>query len=283
MKKNWLALVSILLNVVLVVLVVRLNTSLAETKRQLTDRIDWMEQQVERIPGDIYQLTKEALKTAAKQVADYEVQPTGIDAEKRVLTADVVLTLKEWQADTRVTLEADVGGRQTEAEIPVENGICRGSIEIPVNQSCEVFLNASITSGGATVREELGGWSDVSMLLPIRVDGSGGSVPYYENGSVVVGSYTAYLCDPKGQPVENIGARYRLYVNDELVIEDEQCHNWTYPCEPDAVYHLTLACEDAFGLGYEFTLLRGICDENESENASSSMVGNHSDLVLTWN
>lgn len=281
MKKNWIAVLSLALNVLLVAQLVVLGGKLETAERNLRNQINDVESALQVSVYNIERRVQSGIEEASKKILDYELQPVGIDKEAQTLEADIVLRLREWSEDTTVQLIAVVG-RDTFITLLPANGLgnCVRQISIPLNQQTEVKLQAVITSGDTTTREELGGWGDISMLLPIRMDGGGGSVPYYENGSLVVGSYMAYLCDPKGQPVENIGARYRLYVNDELVMEDEQCYNWTYPCEPDALYRLTLACEDAFGLGYEFTLLQGRCDGAEDGYVMNS--GGEA-LVLTWN
>jgi len=91
-------------------------------------------------------------------------------AENRTLEANVVVRLREWSEDSTVEMTAVVGRETFITLLPVKgDGICKGQMSFPVNQESEVKLSASVHSGGVTVRENLGSWSDISMLLPIRL------------------------------------------------------------------------------------------------------------------
>lgn len=61
-------------------------------------------------------------------------------------------------------------------------GIFSGQIFLPVEGNNEVFLCTQISGGGLTTKEELGGWGDLSMLLPLQNSGGGWSGPEYRDG-----------------------------------------------------------------------------------------------------
>lgn len=49
-----------------------------------------------------------------------------------------------------------------------------------------IFLSTQITGGGITQKEDIGGWGNLSMLLPLQNYGDGWSGPKYRDG--VMGS-----------------------------------------------------------------------------------------------
>lgn len=285
MKKNWIAVLSLALNVVLVVQLVILGGKLETAERNLRNQMDGMESALQAEVYHIEQRVEQAVREATKLVLDYELQPVGIDKEAQTLEADIVLRLKEWSEDTTVELIAVVG-RDTFITLLPANGLgnCIGQISVPMNQQTEVKLQAAITSGGVTTREEPGGWGDISMLLPVQMLSWGGSVPVYQFGTLIIDHYEGHLEDQNGQAIEGINTRYRLYVNEQMVREEAQCENWEYPCKLGDEIKLTLACEDEFGLGYEFLLYTGNCVENGNTQEMAGEVGMGSvSPVLTWN
>lgn len=282
MKKNWIAVLSLALNVVLVVQLVILGGKLETAERNLRNQMDGMESALQAEVYHIEQRVEQAAREAAKLVLDYELQPVGIDKETQTLEADIVLRLKEWSRDTTVELIATVG-RDTFVTLLPANGLgnCIGRISVPMNQQTEVKLQAAITSGGVTTREELGGWGDISMLLPIQMNSWGGSVPRFQNGTLLVDQYEGCLEDPDGQIVEGINTCYRLYVNGRMVREEALCQRWEHPCKLGDEIRITLSCQDEFGLGYEFILYEGLCEE-ETQYAAEAGTGSVSP-ILTWN
>ena len=283
MKKNWMQLLSLLLSVVLLVLLFKQNQTIKDLQSSLQNvenRMYDLEDEVRGISGDVTR----AVEEAANPIQNWEVQPKGIDKENQRLLADVALELKSWQEDTVVHLETVVGADQHILALPVNSvGTCSGVMQFPVNEQCEVTLAAVVTSGGVTTRTDLGGWGDISMLLPVQMHSWGGSVPTYQDGKLLIGQYEGSLEDPNGQAIAGINTRYRLYVNDALVREEAECVNWEQACATGDQVKLTLACEDEFGLGYEFLLYAGKCEESGELNEAAAEAGSGGSVpVLNW-
>lgn len=207
------------------------------------------------------------LEQGAELIAGYELQPAGIDAERKTLLADMVLTLRQWTADTSVELHVFVGEEWTYSFPAVESGVCRGRVELPIENSESLRMVASVTSGGVTTREEVGSWWDIASLLPVQLSGFGGATPRYEDGMVQLHHYQADLFD--GQDRYGIRVRepeFRMYLNDIPVqtqpgTEQEdgglvqyECLIEPMTCEPGDTFRMTFTCRDEFGLAYEFTL-----------------------------
>lgn len=283
MKKNWMQMLSLLLSIVLLVVLFKQNQTVEDLRRSLQsveNRMYDLEDEVRGISGEVTR----AVEEAANPILNWEVQPGGIDKENQRLLADVVLELKTWQEDTVVNLETEVGPDRHSLTMPVDDvGSCSGTMLFPVNEQCEVKLAAVITGGGESQRVDLGGWEDISMLLPLQMRSWGGSVPTYQYGKLLIGQYEGSLEDPNGQAIAGINTRYRLYVNDALVREEAECVNWEQACAAGDQVKLTLVCEDDFGLGYEFLLYTGVCEESGELNEAAAEAGSGGSVpVLNW-
>lgn len=284
MKKNWIAVLSLALNVLLVAQLVVFGGKLETTERNLRNQINDVESALQASVYNIERRVQSGIEEASKKILDYELQPVGIDKEAQTLEADIVLRLREWSEDTTVQLIAVVG-RDTFITLLPANvlGNCVGQISIPLNQQTEVKLQAVITSGSTTTREELGGWGDISMLLPIQVNSWGGSVPRFQNGTLLIDQYEGCLENPDGQIVEGINTCYRLYVNGRMVREEELCQGWEHPCKLGDEIRITLSCQDEFGLGYEFVLYEGVCIEDGNTQDAAEVGSGSVSPILTWN
>lgn len=283
MKQTILQIATLLLCAVLLVVTIGQGRKLEEYRRQtgyeLTNQYNSLQNEMHNIASSVEQKIAEG----AKLVADYGLEPTGLDQATRSLLADVSVTLKEWRADTEVTLLATVG--EKEVSLPMTgdgNGKFTGALAFPVEQQEMIALTATVTSDGMTRREELGGWSEVSMLLPVQMRSWGGSSPVYEDGLLTIGQHDGDLEGRDGVPVKVSDVCYRLYVNGEKVKEEDRCENWLQECAGDDEVRLTLFCRDEYGLGYEFTMMEFLCDEN-ADGGTGSIAGYGTvSPLLTW-
>ena len=302
MKKNWMQLLSLLMSVVLLALLVRQSQTVEDLRRSLQsveNRMYDLEDEVRGISGDVTR----AVEEAANPIQNWEVQPAGIDKENQRLLANVVLELKTWQEDTVVHLETVVGADQHILALPVNSvGTCSGVMQFPVNEQCEVRLAAVITGGGESRRVDLGGWGDISMLLPLQSDGGGWSGPEYRDGvlsSQFNVSVTGWDYQQPGQINE---PKFQVYRNGELVqtiaaaidpysgssngicyTVDTKDYRWSLECDEGDTIGIRFLCQDEYGLGYDFLFanwtVEGETPENVSEAGAMSGLG---DLELTW-
>ena len=119
MKKNWIALVSLALNLVLVALVLwqgsRLDTleqDLWNVQANLLDRQDQVMDEVDALREDV--------REGERLIADWSLEPAGLDSETQSLLAEVVLQLRQWGADTSVKLTILTPAGETVQTIPAD-------------------------------------------------------------------------------------------------------------------------------------------------------------------
>ena len=274
MKKNWLALVSIALNIVLIIMVLGMQSSLEGQIRRLSSDVGNIEHHVETTVGNVSNRIKMAVEEATKQIKDYELIPTGIDKETQEFQANLLVNLNQWQEDTIVVLEATMGPEKHMIALPVGNGTCISPISLPLEQLTEIELEAIVTSGGVSRREYLGSWMDISMLLPIQRNSWGGSMPDYTDGQVIMNYFDTSVCDQNNPERAVKAPGFRVYLNDKLVLSPTatagfDVNSYSYECEPWALdagvgdeVKLTFICEDEYGLGYEFVMQKWVIEEN---------------------
>ena len=270
MKKNWFAVVSILLNVVLLAAVVYLGGKLEETQRVMRDDIQRTEDHIHTSISHIERNVENAIKEATKLVADYTMEPVGIDAKNHTVEMKIDLQLRKWSADACVDVEVISGANTYLKRLPIdETGSCSGNLIFPVEDSGEVKLAAAITTNGVTTHEELDGWGDIAQMLPIQYTGGGGAWPMYREGMLSVDTYHAFLNGGGRWEITVEEPEFRIYLNDRLektVPVDTQLdglqsehrifmeQQLLVPCEPGDTVRMTIACKDHLGLGYEFNL-----------------------------
>lgn len=302
MKKNGLQIVSLLLSIVLLVLVFRQNQTIEDLRRSLQsveNRMYDLEDDVRGISGDVTR----AMEEAANPILNWEVQPAGIDTENQWLLANVVLELKNWQEDTIVNLETVVGADMHILVLPVNSiGSCSGMMQVPVNEQCEVRLAAVITGGGESQRVDLGGWGDISMLLPLQANGGGWSGPEYRDGVLSSQFHVTIEGHDDQKPGLVREPEFQIYRNGKLaqtfgaVIDpgagasngvcytvDTEDYRWSLGCDEGDTIEIRFLCQDEYGLGYDFLfgnwMVEGETPENVSEAGAMSGLG---DLRLTW-
>ena len=180
------------------------------------------------------------------------------------LLTEVSLTLKEWRADTEVWLTAHQGsGTQI---VTLENaGTGNFSGPLPVSLAGEALrLEVRVSNDGTSRQEELGGWMDLAMLLPLRISSSGYSGPEYQNGIFFLDDYVLSLVGRGGEPAAAEEPVYFLQRNGVTVWEAEAAApeengystggTAEAECQTGDTMALFFACRDAEGLRYTFPL-----------------------------
>jgi len=279
MKKNWFALVSIVLNIVLLAYVVYLGGELEGVERALRNDIQRTEDHIYTSISYIERNVENAIEEATKLVTEYTMEPVGIDAENHALVMNVRLQLRQWSTDTMVDVIVAAGANTYIKRMPVDTtGSCSGNLIFTVEDSSEVKLAAAITMNGVTTREDLGGWDDIAQMLPIQFAAWGGEVPDYKEGMVSLEQLQIFLNGGSRWEITVKEPEFRIYINDRLekavsvdtqqdgpqiehqILMEQQL---LVPCDPGDTVRMTIACKDDLGLGYEFNLdIWGVPEED---------------------
>ena len=275
MEKRWIPVASLVLNALLLVLLLfqggRLSALEAAANEGLSRTGDLLSD-VTRLRDEVDALQTQ-LRDGEKMIADWSLEPMGLDMEERTLLADVVLQLKEWGADSAVDLTVSTSGAETTQDLAVdETGACQGQIAIPLDGNPEMILAAQVTSGGVTAREDLGIWYDIAALLPLRQRGTSFSGPGYLGG--VLTSQVDVCIETEGQ-ARVVDPAFRIYLNGDLAEEipaeisqgASSSAGDTYApatpeqkleaaCMPEDTVAVAFFCRDNYGLGYEFAVAK---------------------------
>jgi len=302
MKKNWMQVVTLCLCGILMAVTLVQGKQLNEIQRQMDDRMDNLRDSVEREIRNISNDIERELEEADKVVAEYALEPQGIDKETRSLQATAAVTLKEWYDDTEIVLLAKVGGN--ELSLPMEsagNGSYASRISLPLEGNNEVFLDALVTGGGLTKKETLGGWGDISMLLPLQNSGGGWGGPEYRDG-VMSSQFHITIRGENGTPAPVQNPQFLTFKNGDLAqtqeaIEDPyagasdgRCYTvdtenyeWSVACDVGDVIEVRFRCEDEFGLGYDFLFQTWVAEGETADNqASAGGQSGSASLELYW-
>ena len=302
MKKNWIPIVSLVLNVVLLVSVIGLVGKLERTEENLRGWIGHVESEVQESTETVMRRVEHILEDSGKQVAEFAVEPIGIDAENHALEVNLRLNLRRWSADTTVTVEVTAGTDALRKVLPIDaTGNCSGTVSVPMETGTEIRLTADVTTNGVTTREELGGWGDISMLLPLQNDGGGWSGPEYRDG-VLSSQFNMWLRGQNGMPGPIQNPEFKIYKNGVLTqtlaavtdpyagVSDGACYTvdtedyrWSLACDPGDVIEIRFLCQDEYGLGYDFLFANWTVEEETPENVSGAgAMSGFGDLELTW-
>lgn len=176
MKKNWMQIGTLCLCGILLAVTVVQGKQLSEFQRRMENQMDHLRNDVEHEIQNISSNIERELEEANRVVAEYVLEPNGIDKETRSLQAVASVTLKEWYADTEIRLLTRIG--DDELSLPMTsngNGSYTSQLSLPLEGNYEVFLDALVTGGGLTKKEALHAWGEISMMLPIRNSGGGWS------------------------------------------------------------------------------------------------------------
>lgn len=292
MKNNWIQYLSFALCVVMLIIIIVQGKKLDEYQIQVNSQIQSLKMSVNDDIQSIRYYIDNQLENADKLVSSYKLKPSGIDKDDHCLKGEVSVSLKEWYEDTEVELIATVGQQNVNVNMNGDGtGSFIGQISLPVEGNNEVFLCTQISGGGLTKKEELGGWGDLSMLLPLQNSGGGWSGPEYRDGvmsaqfSVSIRGFEGGMLkvyeDPDG-PASVQNPEFHVYKNGKLEqtlpaiagfpedniriaagLEPESHaesseitysvgNEWSIECETGDVIDIHFVCLDEYGLGYDF-------------------------------
>lgn len=312
MKNNWIQYLSIILCAVMVVIVVVQGRKLDAYQRQMDAQMESLKWSVNDDIQSLRYYIDSQLEKAEKIVSSYELTPSEIDKDNQCLNAEVTVSLKEWYEDTRVELIATLDQQKINVDMNGDGtGIFRGEISLPIEGDMPIYLSTQITGGGITQKEDIGGWSNLSMLLPLQNGGGGWSGPEYRDGvmssqfSISIrgfGNEMLQVYEEHGIPVSVQNPEFHVYKNGELEqrlpaiasspedniriaagLEPEMRaqiseirysvgDDWNIKCEVGDVIDIHFVCQDNYGLGYDFFLQSWKVQSDDQDNYSSGDV-----------
>ena len=273
MKEKWFQILSLALNVVLLIALLMTRAELVDTQTILKSQLDGIAWRLSDMDNQITDLSAKQ-REQTENLADFSLEPTGLDPENHTLQADMKVTLRRWTADTEVTLLVTRNGQTTEQPMSGSGGVITAPVSLPVEDTGEVSFAANITDGGQTSREEIAGYSDIAMLLPLVSIGNGSVTgPSYEKETACmeidfdVGlekQYGAEAVNPvfqirkNGKAVQEVSAKISEQVPSNNPPEDYYApdtaeNKLEIPCQPSDTVEIHLLCRDSFGLAYDFT------------------------------
>lgn len=271
MKKNWLQILSLALNVTLLITLLVTRAELVNTRTILKSNLDGIAWRLSDMDDWITNLSAKQ-REQTEDLSDFSFEPTGLDPESHTLQADMSITLRRWTADTEVALLITQNGQTAELPMTGTDGVFATPVGLPVEDTGEVSFAANITAGGQTSREEVTSYSDLAMLLPLTNDGSGYGDPTYRGGSLqlqydlgVRKQYGTEVVAPVFQVLKNGETVQTLPVkiSESTVSSDPDVVYYTpasenggiaVSCQPEDTVELHLLCRDSFGLSYDFTV-----------------------------
>ena len=270
MKKNWLQILSLALNVALLITLLVTRAELVNTRTVLKSNLDGIAWRLSDMDDRITNLSAKQ-REQTEDLSDFSFEPTGLDPESHTLQADMSITLRRWTADTEVALLITQNGQTAELPMTGTDGVFATPVGLPVEDTGEVSFAANITAGGQTSREEVTSYSDLAVLLPLSNDSSGYGDPTYRGGSFQL-QYDLGIRKQYGTEV--IAPVFQVLKNGETVQTlPAKISESTFSGDPDVVYYtpasenggiavscqpkdtieLHLLCRDSFGLSYDFT------------------------------
>ena len=273
MKGKWFQIVSLALNAVLLIALLMTRAELVDTQTILKSQLDGIAWRLSDMDDRITNLSAKQ-REQTENLADFSLEPTGLDPESHTLQADMSITLRRWTADTEVALAVTRNGQTTELPMSGSGGVFTAPVSLPVEDTGEVSFAANITDGGQTSREEIAGYSDIAMLLPLVSLGNGSVAgPSYEKETACmeidfdVGlekQYGAEAVNPvfqirkNGKAVQEVSAKISEQVPSNNPPEDYYApdtaeNKLEIPCQPSDTVEIHLLCRDSFGLAYDFT------------------------------
>lgn len=273
MKEKRFQNLSLALNAVLLIALFTIRAELVDKQTILKSKLDDIAYRLSDMDDRITNLSAKQ-REQTEDLSDFSFEPTGLDPESHTLQADMSITLRRWTADTEVTLLVTRNGQTTEQPMSGSGGVFTVPVELPVEQTGEVSFAVNITAGGQTSREEVTGYSDLAMLLPLVSIGNGSVTgPSYEKETACmeidfdVGlekQYGAEAVNPvfqirkNGKAVQEVSAKISEQVPSNNPPEDYYApdtaeNKLEIPCQPSDTVEIHLLCRDSFGLAYDFT------------------------------
>ena len=275
MKKNWLQILSLALNVALLITLLVTRAELVNTRTILKSNLDGIAWRLSDMDDRITNLSAKQ-REQTEDLSDFSFEPTGLDPESHTLQADMSITLRRWTADTEVALLITQNGQTAELPMTGTDGVFATPVGLPVGlpveDTGEVSFAANITAGGQTSREEVTSYSDLAVLLPLSNDSSGYGDPTYRGGSFqlqydlgIRKQYGTEVIDPvfqvlkNGETVQTLPAKISesTFSGDPDVVyytPASENGGFAVSCQPEDTVELHLLCRDSFGLSYDFTV-----------------------------
>ena len=271
MKKNWLQILSLALNVALLITLLVTRAELVNTRTILKSNLGGIAWRFSDMDDRITNLSAKQ-REQTEDLSDFSFEPTGLDPESHTLQADMSITLRRWTADTEVALLITQNGQTAELPMTGTDGVFATPVGLPVEDTGEVSFAANITAGGQTSREEVTSYSDLAVLLPLSNDSSGYGDPTYRGGSFqlqydlgIRKQYGTEVIDPvfqvlkNGEPVQPLPAKIsesNFSGDPDVVYYNLASENGgiAVSCQPEDTVELHLLCRDSFGLSYDFTV-----------------------------
>ncbi len=271
MKKNWLQILSLALNVALLITLLVTRAELVNTRTILKSNLDGIAWRLSDMDDRITNLSAKQ-REQTEDLSDFSFEPTGLDPESHTLQADMSITLRRWTADTEVALLITQNGQTAELPMTGTDGVFATPVGLPVEDTGEVSFAANITAGGQTSREEVTSYSDLAVLLPLSNDSSGYGDPTYRGGSFqlqydlgIRKQYGTEVIDPvfqvlkNGETVQTLPAKISesTFSGDPDVVyytPDTADERLEISCQPSDTVEIHLLCKDSFGLSYDFTV-----------------------------
>ena len=298
MEKRWIPVVSLVLNVFLLVLLLLQGSRLEQLGRSTANDVASTMTQVRRIWEQVDALQTQ-LWEGEKLIADYSLEPTGLDMEAHALLADVALQLKEWGADTSAVLQVELAGDRIAFPMTAAgDGVFTASVSLPVEQKEDTVpvLTLLAETGGVTVREDVDNIPRTFDLMPVARGVSGGGSLRWRDGQLLLPSgfsFTPYDFADNNITVQE--PQFRLYRNGEMVLKEEAVHRarnhriphcyylretnedgrgQEIPVEgvPGDIILLTFSCRDEYGLEYEFYIEGWEIGEDDVENYEADLL-----------
>lgn len=262
MKKNWMQAMPWALCAGLLAALLWQGGQLRGVESRIGERLSRMEsglrQDISAVDAQLHNL-----KEGTRLVADHDLEPTGIDAATRSLTLDASVTLRQWRADTTVILALSHGGETQETPLTqTAPGTFSAPVSLPLESQEEVVAELLIDSDGLLVRETVGGWGTVSMLLPVQMSGRGSGGNRYQNGAFVIGNLSVHLSNETGEPASVSKPEFLLYRNSDSagILPATELDRGGYelapeqriPCALGDEITVDFRCTDASGMTYTF-------------------------------
>ena len=117
MKKNVLQIITSGLCIVLLFMIVAQGKKIDELTQQLNTKTENLRYEMQNEISNVSNTIRSELEESNRLVSSKELKPTGIDQETKKLLAKAVVSLKEWYADTKVTLYVTIGGTEHSIEM----------------------------------------------------------------------------------------------------------------------------------------------------------------------
>lgn len=291
MKKNWMLMVSLALNVVLLAGLVLLGGKVENFHAETMSRLNQMASDVDVIRERVGAI-RETQREQTEFIEDHSFDVTGVDAEAGTLNAQMELTLRRWAEDTTVELLVTVNGESRTFPMTGTEGVFTAPVSLPLDGDGELRFEAAVAADGMTQREFVTGAS-AETLRPLRYAGGGYGGPEYRDGVLEVLTYDADLERQYGADV--VSPVFRVVKNGVTVQEvpavisgtteysdpdmvdyapDTANHSLQVDCAEGDTVEIYLTCQDSFGLDYEFSLNEWDIDwellERESGSATAS-------------